>query len=344
LQGINPDLFMKISNETKIGALTAIAIAFLIMGFNFLKGKNLLKSGNYIYAKYNNTKKLVPSSPVYINGFQVGTVNDIESDDDVRHVTISIKLNDSYNIPTNSIAYIESSLIGSPNIIILPGNSTAYLKNNDTIQTTEKGDLISQVSDKIGPVTDKVNHALSSLDTVLQNINSIMDPNTKGNLKSVIDNLSTASASIVVSVISLQQMLDKQNGALGQSFNNMNSFTQNLAQNNNKIDSIMSNLQTTTDHLAASDVDGVINNLKASVEKLDDMLAKINSTDGTLGSLIHSKELYNSLNNSVISLNTLIDDLRVHPKRYVNISIFGKKDKGDYLEKPLNDSTPASNK
>ncbi len=331
---------MKISNETKVGALTAIAVAFLIMGFNFLKGKNLLKSGNYIYAKYTDTKKLVPSSPVYINGFQVGTVNDIESDLDVTHVTISIKLNDKYNIPKNSTAYIESSLLGSPTIIINPGNATAYLSNNDTIQTTEKGDLMSQVSDKIGPVTDKVTAALSTLDTVLQNINSLMDPRTKGNLKSVIDNLSIASASIVVSVNSLQQMLDKQNGALGKSFNNMNSFTQNLANNNGKIDSIMSNLQTTTDHLASSDVDGVVNQLKASVDKLDNVMNKINSTDGTLGSLINSKVLYNSLNSSVVSLHTLIDDLRVNPKRYVNISIFGKKDKGNYLEKPLNDSIP----
>ncbi|MFZ1798800.1 MAG: MlaD family protein, partial [Chitinophagaceae bacterium] len=247
---------MKISNETKVGALTAIAVAFLIMGFNFLKGKNLLKSGNYIYANYTNTKKLVPSSPVYINGFQVGTVNDIESNLDVQHVTISIKLNDKYNIPKNSMAFIESSLLGSPNIIILPGNATTYLNNNDTIQTTEKGDLMSQVSDKIGPVTDKLTATLATLDTVLQNINSLMDPNTKGNLKSVIDNLSLASASVVVSVNSLQQMLDKQNGALAQSLNNMNLFTKNLVLNNGKIDSIMGNLKSTTDHLAAADVDG----------------------------------------------------------------------------------------
>lgn len=331
---------MKISNETKVGALTAIAIAFLIMGFNFLKGKNLLKSGNYIFAKYTNTKKLVPSSPVYINGFQVGTVNDIESDEDVQHVTISIKLNDKYNIPKNSIAYIESSILGSPNIIIMPGNATAFLNNNDTIQTTEKGGLMEQVSDQIKPVADKVNTTLAHLDTVLLSINSIMDPNTKGNLKSVIDNLNTASASVVVSVNSLQQMLDKQNGALGQSLTNMNSFTKNLANNNGKIDSIMANLQTTTDHLAASDVDGVINKLKSSIEKLDEAMNKINSSDGTLGSLINSKDLYNRLNGTVSSLHTLLDDLRVNPKRYVNISIFGKKDKGNYLEKPLNDSIP----
>lgn len=331
---------MKISNETKVGALTAIAVAFLIMGFNFLKGKNLLKSGNYIYANYTNTKKLVPSSPVYINGFQVGTVNDIESNLDVQHVTISIKLNDKYNIPKNSLAFIESSLLGSPNIIILPGNATTYLNNNDTIQTTEKGDLMSQVSDKIGPVTDKLTATLATLDTVLQNINSLMDPNTKGNLKSVIDNLSLASASVVVSVNSLQQMLDKQNGALAQSLNNMNLFTKNLVLNNGKIDSIMGNLKTTTDNLAAADVDGVVNQLKASVDKLDNVMNKINSTDGTLGSLINSKDLYNRLNGSVESLHVLLDDLRVNPKRYVNISIFGKKDKGNYLEKPLNDSIP----
>ncbi len=335
---------MKITNETKIGILTAIAITFLIMGFNYLKGKNLLKSGNYIYAKYSDTKRLVSSNPVYLNGFQVGIVNDIEADMDVQHVLVSIKLNDNYNIPNNSVAYIESSLLGTPTIVILPGDSKTYLHNNDTIQSTEKADLMAAVSNKIGPVADNLTSTLTTLDSVLKNVNSVFDPSTKGNLKSTIENLTAASASILGTINKLKTMLDEQNGVLGKSFENMQAFTQNLAANNGKIDSIMSNLNATTNQFAQADIQGTMNQLKSTVSKLDAIVAKMNSSDGTLGSLVNSKELYNNLNNSVTSLNTLIDDLRVHPKRYVNISIFGKKDKGDYLTKPLNDSIPPPQK
>lgn len=331
---------MKITNETKIGILTVIAITFLIMGFNFLKGKNLLKSGNYIYAKYTDTKRLVSSNPVYLNGFQVGIVNDIEADMNVQHVIVSIKLNDKYNIPKNSIAYIESSLLGTPTIVIMPGDSKTYLNNNDTIQSTEKADLMTSVSNKVGPVADQLTGTLATLDSVLRNINSVFDVNTKGNLKSTIENLTAASASIMGTLAKLKTMLDEQNGVLGKSFENLQSFTRNLANNNGKIDSIMNNLNTTTNQFASADIKGTMDELKSTVGKLDSIVAKMNSSDGTLGSLINSKELYNSLHNSVISLNTLIDDLRVHPKRYVNISIFGKKDKGNYLTKPLNDSIP----
>ncbi len=98
-------------------------------------------------------------------------------------------------------------------------------------------------------------------------------------------------------------------------------------------------MDSTTSHLAAADIQGVVNTFKASATQLNTLIAKANSTDGSIGALINSKDLYNNINNSIRSLNTLMDDLRVHPKRYVNISVFGKKDKGDYLTSPLKDST-----
>jgi len=107
---------------------------------------------------------------------------------------------------------------------------------------------------------------------------------------------------------------------------------------------MLSNIDKTTENLSKADIDGAINNLKGAVEKLDSVMVKLNSNDGTLGALINSKDMYNNLNNTVRSLNILMDDLRTHPKRYVNISVFGKKDKGDYLTEPLKDSTSSEKK
>ena len=335
---------MKITNETKIGALTAIAITFLILGFNFLKGKSFFKTGTYLYAKYSNLQELKSSNPVYFNGFQIGSVADIEAaDENLTTVIVEIKLNEDYNIPNNSIAEISGSLLGTPSIVIKPGNSTTFLNRDDTLTTRESTGLLGQLADKLAPVSDQLQSTLKSLDSLLQNFNAILDPNTKGNLQSTLLNLNKATASIAVSAVSLQSLLNNQSGALSHTLNHLDSFTNNLSANNGKINNMLSNLEKTTDNLSKADIDGAINNLKGSVEKLNGVMTKVNSTDGTLGSLINSKEMYNNLNNTVRSLNILMDDLRAHPKRYVNISVFGKKDKGDYLTAPL-DSTSSENK
>jgi phospholipid/cholesterol/gamma-HCH transport system substrate-binding protein len=336
---------VKISNETKIGALTAIAITFLILGFNFLKGKSLFKTGTYLYAKYTDTKELKVSNAVYINGFQIGTVADIDAaDDNLSAVIIEIKLNGDYNIPDNSVAEINASLLGSPAITIKSGSSTNYLKANDTLLTRESAGLLGDVANKLSPVADQLQLTLKSLDSLLQNFNTMLDPNTKGNLQSVMLNLNKATASIAVSAVSLQSLLNNQSGALSHSLNNLDSFTKNLAGNNEKISSMLSNIDKTTENLSKADIDGAINNLKGAVEKLNGVMAKVNSTDGTIGALVNSKDMYNNLNNTIRSLNILMDDLRTHPKRYVNVSVFGKKDKGDYLTEPLKDSTSSPEK
>ncbi|CAN5491534.1 MlaD family protein [soil metagenome] len=335
---------MKISNETKIGALTAIAITFLILGFNFLKGKSLFKTGTYLYAKYTNAKELKNSNPVYINGFQVGSVANVEPAENLSSVIVEIKLNDTYNIPDNSIAEIEASLLGAIVINIKPGSSTNFLKGDDTLMTRESSGMLGELGNKLLPVADQLQLTLKSLDSLLQNFNAMLDPNTKGNLQSVIGNLNKTTASIAISAVSLQNLLNTQSGALSHSLNNMDSFTKNLAANNDKINSMLSNIDKTTENLSKADIDGAINSLKGSVEKLNDVMAKVNSTDGTLGAMINSKDLYNNLNNTTRSLNILMDDLRAHPKRYVNISVFGKKDKGDYLTEPLADSTASPEK
>lgn len=329
----------KITNETKIGALTAVAITFLILGFNFLKGRSLFKTGTFIYAKYSDTKKLMPSNPVFINGFQVGSVYDlVASDNNISSVVVGVKLNGEYQIPDNSIAQIESSPLGSPAVIIIPGNSSKFLINGDTMMTQNNAGILGDLTGKITPVADQLKATLASLDTVLRNINTVLDPNTKGNLQSVIGNLNKVTESLVISAASLPGMLNEQSGTLTKSLNNVNAFTKNLADNNEKFTSIMSNIDKTTGNLSKADIDGAVNKLKDAVDKLNGIVAKINSTEGSLGALINEKQLYNNLNNSIRSMNILVDDLRAHPKRYVNISVFGKKDKAGYLIEPLNDS------
>lgn len=330
---------MKISNETKVGALTAVAITLLILGFNFLKGKTLFKTGNFIYAKYTDTKGIMVSNGVFINGFQVGSVYDIENaDKNLSAIVVAIKLKDNYNIPANSIASIKENPLGNASITIALGDAATYVKSGDTILTASNAGLLGDVMNKLGPVGDQIKATVGSLDAVLKNINTIFDPATKNNLQEVIANINKTTASLVVSSASIQAMLNQQTGAITASMNNVNSFTKNLADNNDKVTRMLGNVEKTTENLSKADIDGTIAQLKTSIETLNTILGKMSSTDGSLGKLLNDKALYDNLTNTVRSANILMDDLRVHPKRYVNISVFGKKDKTGPLMAPL-DST-----
>ena len=210
-----------------------------------------------------------------------------------------------------------------------------YLKSGDTLRSANDAGLLGDLSSKLGPLSDQITGTLVTLDSLMRNFNSVLDPNTKGNLRSVISNLNDATENITTSTISLKKLLNVQTGALAQSLTNINQFTGNLAKNNQKIDSTLTYLQTTTRNLSQADIAGLVNGFKQSADSLSSIINRINSTDGSIGALINDKALYNNLNNITRSLNVLLDDLRVHPKRYVSISVFGKKDKGDYLTEPL---------
>jgi phospholipid/cholesterol/gamma-HCH transport system substrate-binding protein len=330
---------MKVSNETKVGALTAIAITLFILGFNFLRGKTLFKTGHFIYAKYTNTKGIMVSNPVYINGFQVGNVFEIENvDKNLSTILLTIKLKDYYNIPVNSSAVIKENALGTPSIEIKLGNSPKGMLTGDTIPTASDPGMIGELMNKLGPVSDQLKNTIQTLDVVLKNINTVFDPATKNNLQEVIGNMNKTTASLIGSAASIEKMLHQQSGAIAQSMNNVNSFTKNLSDNNEKVSRTLTNVEKTTDQLAKADINGSVAQMKLALEKLNTVMDKLASQDGSLGKLINDKALYTNLNNTVHSANILLDDLRLHPKRYVQVSVFGKKDKSGPLMAPLTDS------
>jgi phospholipid/cholesterol/gamma-HCH transport system substrate-binding protein len=154
-------------------------------------------------------------------------------------------------------------------------------------------------------------------------------------MQDVIANTNRLTASLLLSAAAFQKIMNDQNGALVKSMDNVNSFTRNLAGNNEKINATLANLQTTTGNLSEADIKGTVASLQTSVERLNAAVSKMDSKDGSIGLLLNDRQIYDNLAKTTYSLNTLMDDLRVNPKRYVSISIFGKKNSGDYLTKPL---------
>jgi phospholipid/cholesterol/gamma-HCH transport system substrate-binding protein len=330
---------MKISNETKVGVMAVVALAALILGFNYLKGSAVFQRTKKLYARFDNVEGLDVSNPVQVNGLTIGNVTAInESDKDLSNgVVATITLKKDVRLPDNSIAMINSSILGTSTITITKGYSNQFLENGDTIETKQKPNLLSQVQANIDPVILKLGGTLTSLDSLVQQVGTMFDPRTKNNFSAIVANLATSSAE-------LQKLLNDQTGALAQSLRNLSQFTGNLNKSNEHISNTMDNVDKTTAHLAAAKIPEAVDGLNATLGDLKATIQRINSNNGTLGLLINDKRLYNSLESTTRSLNTLLDDFRVHPKRYVNVSVFGKKDKTGPLTAPIIDSASKPNK
>ncbi|MEO7264879.1 MAG: MlaD family protein [Ferruginibacter sp.] len=329
---------MKISNETKVGAIALISITLLILGFNFLKGKKFFSKNTTLYGLFGNVQGLQNSNPIVINGLQVGTVYKISTDKDMRRILVELNITKDINIPVNSIAIIKPNPIGTTSLEIKLGDAVENLKNKGTIFTEANAGIFNDVLKKVDPVLYEVKRAVSSLDTLLQKINGVIDPSAKNNISATLENLNRMTASLVYTSASLQQLLNTQTGALAKTLNNLNAVTGNLAGNNEKINRVFSNLDKTTTKLSQIELQKTLNTLDATVNDLNRIVSRVGSDSGTLGKFINDTKLYDNLASTGNKLNLLIDDIRVNPKRYVSISVFGKKQTNPPLVVPTPDT------
>lgn len=330
---------MKISNETKVGVLTIVALTLLIVGFNFLKGKNLFTNEKHLLAVFGELGSLKKSNEVKINGLPVGSVyNYTEIDKELSGIIVTITLKRDVNIPKNSIATIESELLGNTYINISKGDSKEYLKDRDTLVTNRASSLLGDVKAQINPTLGKVRDAIDSLKMVLSGVNHLFEKDTKGNIQEIIANLKDAT-------VSLKTLMNTESGSLAGTLKNANSITDNLKKNNDSITATISSIKKTAEKFSSLEVQPTIDSLQTSITELKKLLTKLNSNDGTLGMLMNDKKLYEKLNEVLLSAEILFDDLRVHPKRYTGNIIFNRKDKTGPLTSPSKkDSLPPGNK
>jgi len=327
---------MKLNNETKVGILAIVAILALVLGFNFLKGKNIFTKPPVLYAVFQKLGSLQKSNEVKINGLPIGTVfNYTPSDKEVSSIIVEIHLNRDINIPANSIAFIDGAIVGASYISIEKGDANTFLQSGDTINTRLDEGLMSNIKTQLTPTITRVNETLDSLKLVIGSVNSILDPSTNSNLQTLIAQLTVSSAN-------LAQLTNAQSGALASTLHNLNRVTDNLARNNDAISASIRNVEVTTSNLSNAPIQQTVAGLQDAVGELRNTIielkgtvAKVNSPDGSLGALLNDRKMYDNLNRTLLSLEILLDDVRVHPKRYVNISVFGGKSKPDPLTSPV---------
>ncbi len=324
---------MKISNETKVGALTAVSITLLILGFNFLKGKNVFKKKATMYVTFSKVEGLNIGDAIKINGLRVGAVEGLEEKDaDLSKIVVAYHLTRSINIPLDSYGKIEATPLGSTAIVITLGNGKEFLKDGDTLKGIDSKGLMEDLKQTLAPTIENINRTLASLDTTIQSIGKTFNDDSRQNISIILNELAGTTAK-------LNDLLEPGKGSLAQSLDNVNSFSSNLKKNNDSITAAINNLTIASRNIASLELAGTIQSLESAIGNLNGILSDIKSGRGSIGKLAKDEQLYKNLNSTANSLNILLQDLRLHPKRYVQLSVFGKKDKSGPLMTPLADST-----
>ena len=346
---------LKLSYETRIGILTVVALLILILGFKFLKGKNVFENSNIFYVLYDNVDQLAEAAPVYIRGFQVGTVTKIElAPKDPTKLRVTLDVKKEMPLPKDTRAVIFNASFMSGRAVRLDfaeycsGDNCAESKSY--LEGEVVGILGSMVSeDEIGSYIQTIG---SEVDSLLHRGGGSDSSQMMANIQGSIKNLHRITSQ-------LGGVLESSNAALQHTFSNLASITGNLESNNEKINSAISDLAGLSAQLREAGVDQLIQNTDATVKsagtalrsfdelaielkktsvELDQLLKAMNDEDGSLKRLMTEPELYNNINQATRNLDLLLQDFRLYPRRYLNISVFGKN-KGEPYDYP--DGDPA---
>lgn len=315
---------LKLTREIKIGIVFVITLSLFIWGFNFLKSKDLFTSQTEYYAIYHNVAGLVPSNPVNLNGVKIGYIKDVSFiSKDNPSIRVKFIINTNINIPKNSIASIYSSdLMGSKAMQILLGNSTDNIKPGDTLTSNVEGDLKEEINKQVLPLKLKAENMMGSIDSALTTIRLVFNENTRYNLAKSFENIKISLDNIKNTTFNVDTLVSTQKNRFTLILGNIESITRNIKNNNEKITTVINNFASISDTLAKSKINQTIANTNQVMTNVNTILSKIDKGEGTLGQLINNDSLYNKLTNASKDLDLLIVDIKQHPDRYLNFSIF----------------------
>jgi phospholipid/cholesterol/gamma-HCH transport system substrate-binding protein len=310
----------KISHELKIGAIAFVTILAFIWLYSFLKGREVFNPNAKYYIIYNDIGGLTETNPVEINGYKAGTVQEVSFiNDKSGRLLVTISIDKDFTLPENTVAEITTfSLVAGMKIRLVFGNGPGVYKSGDTIPGILSESIIKKMESQLAPIREKITGIIDVLDSVLTGINDIMGPEFRNNIKGTMANLNSASRN-------MNEMISSKDAGLKPMIADMNKFSKMLAENSEKLGTTIGNLKTISDTLAAADIYATVSNLKVTLEKTANIMGKMNEGEGTAGQLFTNDSLYINLNNSVRSLDLLLKDLKENPKRYINVSVFGKK-------------------
>jgi phospholipid/cholesterol/gamma-HCH transport system substrate-binding protein len=314
---------MKISNETKIGALTTVAITILILGYSFLKGNDVFSGANKFYAIYKSVDGLSVSKPVLVNGFPIGHVSKMKLQQDGRTI-VEFKIEDQYKVPSNTLAKLMSTdLLGGKAIVFEYGNSNTYAEDKDTLRADIEGSL----AESLQPIQMKAENLITKLDSSLASINKILNSNFQKNIDRSFLSIANSLQTLEGTTKKIDNLIGNQTAHINGILANTETVSANLKNSSEQLVGITGNFDKVSNDIANSNIKQTLDNANKAMADLQQTISKIGTNKGTLGLLLNDDKLYNNLKDASNSLNSLLIDFKASPKRYVSFSVFGGKKK-----------------
>ena len=299
---------MKLTKEIKIALVAIVGILVMYFGINFLKGMNLFSTNNAYYMTFDDIQGLGASTPIYADGYKVGIVDGLEYDyKENGPIKVKVDINKDLRIPQGSKAEIVKDLMGNLQVnLLLANNPRERVEPGGIIPGAVNGGMMDKAASLV-PVVEKM---LPKLDSILTSVNALLaDPALAASLH----NVETITSNLTVSTRELNTLMAGLNkqvpGMIG------------------KANGVLDNTNRLTANLASLDVQGTLNKVNQTLESAHQFTEKLNSNQGSLGLLMNDTKLYDNLTSTMSHADSLVIDLKAHPKRYVHFSVFGRKDK-----------------
>jgi|TARA_A100001011_G_C14160893_1_gene778182 phospholipid/cholesterol/gamma-HCH transport system substrate-binding protein len=304
---------LRLSKEIKAAFFVLTTILLFIFGFNFLKGSSLLDKQKTIYAVYDEVDGLLVGANVMINGLSIGNVTELDFLPNSTKILVTLKVKDKLNFSSKSTASIyETGVLGGLAISIEPiFERESIVKTGDTLNSSVRPGLTELINRQIEPLSRQLQSTITSVDSIFTGASNVLNRQTQEEIKESINVLTSAIKSINNSSIIIEETLTAKSSQINKTIDNF--------------EKISSNLSEVSDELNSFGLSNLLSNLEVSVDGISSIVDKLDSDKSTIGKLINEDEVYNNLNSSIESLNSLISDIKANPKKYVHFSVFGRK-------------------
>lgn len=313
---------MKYTREVKIGVFTIIVVIAFIIGINFIKGISIFDTQRYYYSIFNTASGLSKADPVIIRGLKVGSVASVDFyDSKLDKILVKFSVSKKFKFPNDSKIKLNTSLLGSRNLEVIPGTNAQIVNNGDTILSVPNTSFMEELS----PLKSSTENVVHSLDSFLISMQNVLNVETQKNIISSFESLQKTLQNLQNASTTLNSTLSSEKERLSMIMKNLETISQTFSDNSSNISKIIKNASDITDSIAKSNISSTFTKLNSSVTHLESVVSKIEKGDGTLGMLVNDNQLYTNLEKATLELQLLLNDIKANPNRYINISVFGKK-------------------